>query len=426
MSERGRARRGSLIERPTRNRAPRLVEIFFSVTPEAAPVRLPSSVRFPQRLFPSHARALGVTPCARARLDRDETPPIPPTPAAAAAAAMPSLSSHLGGTGAPAPTRAGSGRPEHANDDDDTRASHADTANPTSASAPDAAALSSLHDAKHRVAFARSVSRDASALSSRPTRVDPDTLPRRKYSGERDERPPMQTPSPPRMQQTHMMTKTYDDDGDDDDGDEPSSGDRPARPAGALSDDPPVDWRKKKIEVIKMIHADGTVTYPRDVEVEFGGETVKPDMKKYEHLAPGDPLPPGLRVPGWTHMPEDVLAPPPAPTADDLKFGNPKFKPPEANDPEFIKRRAEAIERDKIKNVPPRPDHPFADPEKRLYRQPDGTLGRKRPPRKPYTVAARREFADLCYYARTNGGCAKCTEGVCHRHGTGVLWAHHR
>ena len=88
-------------------------------------------------------------------------------------------------------------------------------------------------------------------------------------------------------------------------------------------------------------------------------------------------------------MPEDVLAPPPAPTADDLKFGNPKFKPPEANDPEFIKRRAEAIERDKIKNVPPRPDHPFADPEKRLYRQPDGTLGRKRPPRKPYTVAAR-------------------------------------
>ena len=98
------------------------------------------------------------------------------------------------------------------------------------------------------------------------------------------------------MQQTHMMTKTYHDDDDDDV--EPSSGDRPARPAGALSDDPPVDWRKKKIEVIKMIHADGTVTYPRDAEVEFGGETVKPDMKKYEHLAPGDPLPPGLRFPG--------------------------------------------------------------------------------------------------------------------------------
>lgn len=329
---------------------------------------------------------------------------------------MPSLSSHLGGSGAPAPARAGSGRPAHTNDndDDDTRAPHADAADPTSTPASDAAALSSLHDAKHRVAFARSVSRDASALSSRPTRVDPDTLPRRKYSGER-ERPPM-------PQQTHMMTTTYHD--DDDDG--PSSGDRPARPEGAAFDEPPVDWRKKKVEVIKILHADGTVTYPRDVEVEFGGKMVKPDMKKYEHLAPGDPLPPGLRVPGWTHMPEDVLAPPPLPTADDLKFGNPKFKPPEANDPEFIKRAREAIERDKIKNVPPRPDHPFADPARRLYRQPDGTLGPKRPPRKPYTVAARREFADLCYYARTNGGCVKCTEGVCHRHGTGVLWAHHR
>ena len=326
---------------------------------------------------------------------------------------MPSLSSHLGGSGAPAPARAGSGR---TNNDDDTRAPNADAANPTSAPAPDAAALSSLHDAKHRVAFARSVSRDASALSSRPTRVDPDTLPRRKYSGER-ERPPM-------PQQTHMMTTTYHDDDDDDDG--PSAGERPASSEGAASDDGPVDWRKKKVEVVKILHADGSVTYPRDVEIPFRGEMVKPDMKKYEHLAPGDPLPPGLRVPGWTHMPEDVLAPPPAPTAEDLKFGNPKFKPPEANDPEFIKRAAEAIERDKIKNVPPRPDHPFADPEKRLYRQPDGTLGRKRPPRKPYTVAARREFADLCYYARTNGGCVKCTEGVCHRHGTGVLWAHHR
>ena len=147
---------------------------------------------------------------------------------------MASLSSHLGGSGAPAPARAGSGRPAHTNDndDDDTRAPHADAADPTNTPAADAAALSSLHDAKHRVAFARSVSRDASALSSRPTRVDPDTLPRRKYSGER-ERPPM-------PQQTHMMTTTYhdDDDDDDDDDDGPSAGERPASSEGAASDAP--------------------------------------------------------------------------------------------------------------------------------------------------------------------------------------------
>ena len=49
-------------------------------------------------------------------------------------------------------------------------------------------------------------------------------------------------------------------------------------------------------------------------------------------------------------------------------------------------------------------------------------------PQYPYKepVASRREFADLCQYARINGGCDKCTEGVCHRHGTGVLWAEHK
>ena len=98
--------RGFLIERLTRRRAPLLVpNMIFSVRPEAAPGRLPSSVRTPQRLFPSHARAPGVTSGARARVSR---PRRDPPSSAAAAAAMPSLSSHLGGSGAPRARRVGS------------------------------------------------------------------------------------------------------------------------------------------------------------------------------------------------------------------------------------------------------------------------------------------------------------------------------
>ena len=39
-----------------------------------------------------------------------------------------------------------------------------------------------------------------------------------------------------------------------------------------------------------------------------------------------------------------------------------------------------------------------------LYRQPDGTLGPQKPPRNPYTVAARKQFADLVHYCRITGG----------------------
>lgn len=62
----------------------------------------------------------------------------------------------------------------------------------------------------------------------------------------------------------------------------------------------------------------------------------------------------------------------------------------------------------------------------RLYRQPDGTLGEARPPRKPYVVAARREWADLVHYARTHGGDPNATAGRCARYGVGVLYAEHR
>ena len=299
---------------------------------------------------------------------------------------MPSLSSHLGGSGASA-----ANKPKRtAATNSDSSAGTFALGNTSDTGSSDAAALSSLHDVKHRHAVARSLSRDVSALTSQPTDVDPDTLPRRKFSGER----------PPIVARTHLTRTTYDDSDDDDDTNANTN----------ANTNEEVNWRTKKIEVEKIIHADGRVTYPRNPTVEFMGKTVKPDMTKYEHLPPGAPLPPGLKVPGWTHMPEDVMAPPPLPK-------------PEANDPELMKRAPKEVE---PTIIPPRPDHPAADPEKRLYRQPDGTLGKKRPPRKPYTVASRREFADLCQYARINGGCDKCTEGVCHRHGTGVLWEEHK
>ena len=38
-----------------------------------------------------------------------------------------------------------------------------------------------------------------------------------------------------------------------------------------------------------------------------------------------------------------------------------------------------------------------------MYRQPDGTLAPNKPPRNPYTVAARRQFADLVHYCRITG-----------------------
>ena len=39
-----------------------------------------------------------------------------------------------------------------------------------------------------------------------------------------------------------------------------------------------------------------------------------------------------------------------------------------------------------------------------MYRQPDGSLGPMKPPKNPYTVAARKQFADLVHYCRITGG----------------------
>lgn len=76
--------------------------------------------------------------------------------------------------------------------------------------------------------------------------------------------------------------------------------------------------------------------------------------------------------------------------------------------------------------VPAPPAHPFAS-EPRVYRHPDGSLRSVPPPRDPFTVAARRDWADLVTYARTTGGCAQCSSptGACYRHGQGVSYAAH-
>lgn len=65
-------------------------------------------------------------------------------------------------------------------------------------------------------------------------------------------------------------------------------------------------------------------------------------------------------------------------------------------------------------------------PRERTYRQPDGTLSPTRPPRNPYAVAARKDWADLVQYARLNDGDDECTrDGRSFRYGVGVTWPEH-
>ena len=76
------------------------------------------------------------------------------------------------------------------------------------------------------------------------------------------------------------------------------------------------------------------------------------------------------------------------------------------------------------------PELQVPDPPKmtrqRIYRQPDGTLSQTKPPRNPYTVAARRDWVDLVQYARLNDGDANTTKtGKCFRHGIGVTYPEH-
>lgn len=79
-----------------------------------------------------------------------------------------------------------------------------------------------------------------------------------------------------------------------------------------------------------------------------------------------------------------------------------------------------------IRETSPRA-HPASHPTPaRVYRQPDGTLAPRRPPREQHVVAARKEWADLVHHARTHGGDENATAGRCFRHGVGVLYAEHR
>jgi hypothetical protein len=76
--------------------------------------------------------------------------------------------------------------------------------------------------------------------------------------------------------------------------------------------------------------------------------------------------------------------------------------------------------------LPPPPNSPLLSRVRR-YRQPDGSLSDVKPPPEPYTVAARRDWADLVRYARVTGGCREATDtGVSFRYGIGVSAAQHR
>ncbi len=57
----------------------------------------------------------------------------------------------------------------------------------------------------------------------------------------------------------------------------------------------------------------------------------------------------------------------------------------------------------------------------KVFRWPDGSLRREKPPAKREVALARREWEDIVSYCRRTGGCPHCTEqGLCLRHGFGV------
>ena len=125
------------------------------------------------------------------------------------------------------------------------------------------------------------------------------------------------------------------------------------------------------------------------------------------------------------------------PPASDATSAAPARLPPARSaDRALVGRRASARRRASagagastlaaIRETSPR-SHPASPPTPaRVYRQPDGTLAPRRPPREPHVVAARKEWADLVHHARTHGGDENATAGRCYRHGVGVLHAEHR
>jgi hypothetical protein len=61
----------------------------------------------------------------------------------------------------------------------------------------------------------------------------------------------------------------------------------------------------------------------------------------------------------------------------------------------------------------------------KVFRWPDGSLRKEKPPAKKEVVLARRDWDDLVNYCRRTGGCPDCTKGYCLRHGVGVSAAEH-
>ena len=68
-----------------------------------------------------------------------------------------------------------------------------------------------------------------------------------------------------------------------------------------------------------------------------------------------------------------------------------------------------------------RPPQALADhAATRVFRWPDGSLRKEKPPAKRNVVEARAEWEDIVDYCRRTGGCPHCAQGACLRHGFGV------
>ena len=55
-----------------------------------------------------------------------------------------------------------------------------------------------------------------------------------------------------------------------------------------------------------------------------------------------------------------------------------------------------------------------------MFRWPDGSLRKEKPPSKRNVVLARKEWEDIVDYCRRTGGCEYCTKGQCLLHGYNV------
>ena len=61
----------------------------------------------------------------------------------------------------------------------------------------------------------------------------------------------------------------------------------------------------------------------------------------------------------------------------------------------------------------------------KVFRWPDGSLRREKPPAKRVVALARKDWRDIVDYCRRTGGCQYCTQGRCLRHGVGVTRQEH-